>query len=256
MASRRYNILASTDYGTMIINRFDAAVSFNLSINGSWDRIAVQVLQQIARALIRQRKRIVAVDVGANLGAISVPLARVLEDNGVVHAFEPQRLIYYMLCGNVAIASLENVYCHRLAVSEQPGGQIELPTYRLDKIVNIGAYQLEKTEDTDFDGVATGSAEQVDVVSLDSFGLERLDLLKIDVEGMELKVLEGAAKLIEQYRPAILFEALKGQQDPLKQFFWQRDYRLYDYLHNTLAVPRGLFTFSDDIKEIPHVPAA
>jgi FkbM family methyltransferase len=250
MASRRYNVISSTDYGPMIINRFDAAVSFNLSINGSWDKVAVQVLQQLARALIRQRKRIVCVDVGANLGALAVPLARSLDEQGVVHAFEPQRLIYYMLCGNVAIASLENVYCHRLAVSDRPGGPIELPVYRLDKIVNIGAYQLEKTEDTDFDGVTTGDNETVDVVSLDSFGLERLDLLKIDVEGMELKVLEGASRLIADYRPAILFEALKGHQDPLKQYFWQRDYRLYDYLHNTLAVPRGLFTFSDEIKEI------
>ena len=250
MPNRRYNVLTSSDFGTMIVNRFDAAVSFNLSINGTWDKVAVQVLQQLARALVRQRKRIVAVDVGANLGALAVPLGRVLEDHGVVHAFEPQRLVYYMLCGNVAIASLENVYCHRLAVSDRPGGSIELPTYRLDKIVNIGAYQLERTEDTDFDGVATGGNEQVDVISLDSFGLERLDLLKIDVEGMELKVLQGAARLIDEHRPAILFEALKGQQDPLKQFFWQRDYRLYDYLHNTLAVPRGLFQFSDEIKEI------
>ena len=106
MAHRRYNVLTSSDYGTMIVNRFDAAVSFNLSINGSWDRVAVGVLQELVRGLTASRKGdLVAVDVGANLGALAVPLGRALEGRGVVHAFEPQRLIYYMLCGNVAIAS-------------------------------------------------------------------------------------------------------------------------------------------------------
>ena len=250
MAHRRYNVLTSSDYGTMIVNRFDAAVSFNLSINGSWDRVAVGVLQELVRALTASRKGdLVAVDVGANLGALAVPLGRALEGRGVVHAFEPQRLIYYMLCGNVAIASLENVYCHRTAVSDQPG-KCNLPSYRLDKIVNIGAFQLDKTADTDFNGVATGTVETADVLTLDSFGLGRLDLLKIDVEGMELKVLEGARRLIDAYKPAVLFEALKGEQDPLKQFFWTRGYRLFDYAHNTVAMPPDGLQIRAAVKEI------
>jgi FkbM family methyltransferase len=250
MANRRYNVLTSTDYGTMIVNRFDAAVSFNLSINGSWDRVAVGVLQELVRGLAASRKgNLVAVDVGANLGALAVPLGRALESRGVVHAFEPQRLIYYMLCGNVAISSLENVYCHRMAVSDQPG-QCSLPSYRLDKIVNIGAYQLEKTEDTDFNGVVTSTVETAEIVTLDSFGLDRLDLLKVDVEGMEFKVLEGARQLIDAHKPAVLFEALKGEQDPLKQFFWTRGYRLFDYAHNTVAMPPDGIEIRAAVKEI------
>ena len=250
MASRRYNVLASTDYGTMIVNRFDAAVSFNLSINGSWDRIAVSVLQELVRGLVASRKtNLVAVDVGANLGALAVPLGRAMEKTGVVHAFEPQRLIYYMLCGNVAISSLENVFCHRLAVSDE-AGRLSLPGYRLDKIVNIGAYQLEKTSDTDFNGVGNGTVEAAEVVTLDTFGLDRLDLLKIDVEGMELKVLHGARRLIDKYKPCVLFEALKGEQVPLKQFFWTRGYRLFDYAHNTVAMPPDGIEIRAAVKEI------
>src|SRR5262249_31004038 len=153
--------------------------------------LGVRLLCELARSMTKALERpLVTVDVGANLGAITVPLARALGDNGIVHAFEPQRLVYYMLCGNVALASLENVHCHRLARGDQPG-RCDLPAYRLDKIVNIGAYQLEKTGDTDFDGVVEGATETVEAVTLDSFGLEMLDILKIDVEGMELKVLQG-----------------------------------------------------------------
>ena len=250
MANRRYNIITSTDFGAMIVNRFDAAVSFNLSINGSWDRVAVQLLQELARGLIRARKGpLVAVDVGANLGALAVPLARALEDNGVLHAFEPQRLIYYMLCGNVALSSLENLHCHRLAVSDAPG-TIEMPHYRLDRIVNIGAYQIDKTADTDFNGVTSGGPDKVPVVTLDTFGFDRLDILKIDVEGMELKVLHGAEKLIDKHRPAVLCEILKGDQDPLKRFFWDRGYRLFDYGDNKLALPDGKFRFEAKVPEL------
>jgi|KBSSwiStaDraftv2_1062776.scaffolds.fasta_scaffold51869_2 FkbM family methyltransferase len=251
MATRHYNILTPTEFGTMIVNRFDAAVSFNLSTNGSWDRVAVQMLSEVVRALYRANKNrsLVAADVGANLGAIAVPLGRALEDRGVLHAFEPQRLIYYMLCGNVAVNSLENVFCHRLAVSDQPG-TIEIPRYRLDKVVNIGAYQLEHTSDTDFDGIVDGPPEKVDVVTLDSFGLDRLDVLKIDVEGMELKVLQGARQLIDRHQPVVLCEILKGPQDPLKDFFFSRGYRLFDYGDNKLALPRDRFRFDTAVPEI------
>lgn len=250
MAIRRYNVLTPTDFGTMIVNRFDAAVSFNLSINGSWDRVACEILTELARALWDAQKRpVVAVDVGANLGALTVPLGRALGDHGIVHAFEPQRLIYYMLCGNVALASLENVHCHRLAVSDQVS-RIELTQYRLDKIVNIGAYQLEKTGDTDFDGLDTGTRESVDAITLDGFGLDQVDILKIDVEGMELKVLQGAQGLIDRCQPAVLCEILKGDQEPLKRFFWSRGYRLFDYGDNKLALPKDKFRYTAAVKEI------
>jgi len=87
-------------------------------------------------------------------------------------------------------------------------------------------------------------------VSLDRFGLPRLDLLKIDVEGMEPRVLQGSAGLLEQYRPAVLFEAWNGPSDELKQFFWQRDFRLFGYGEDTLALPRSRFAFLPKAPEL------
>ena len=56
------------------------------------------------------------IDIGGNNGNFAIDFAHMVGDNGKVHSFEPQRLIYYQLCGNVFINGLDNVYCHNLAV--------------------------------------------------------------------------------------------------------------------------------------------
>jgi hypothetical protein len=56
----------------------------------------------------------------------------------------------------------------------------------------------------------------VRMVNLDSFNFPRLDVVKIDVEGMELEVLEGGAKCISENHPIMLIEALKTDQNALR----------------------------------------
>ena len=61
-------------------------------------------------------------------------------------------------------------------------------------------------------------------ISLDAFNLPRLDLVKIDVEGMELEALAGAAKSIQAHRPMMLIEALKVDAGKLRTWLEEQGY--------------------------------
>lgn len=79
----------------------------------------------------------------------------------------------------------------------------------------------------------------VPMVHLDSLNLPRLDLLKIDVEGMELEVLEGAAKCISEYRPIMYVEILKTDAHVLQARLESFGYVVYPAGMNAIAFHKG-----------------
>ena len=66
----------------------------------------------------------IVLDVGANIGTHTVAVAKKVTDRSVVVAFEPQRLTYQVLCGNVALNALTNVLCQNVVVSDEPGSML------------------------------------------------------------------------------------------------------------------------------------
>ena len=215
-------ITASTDHGTMIVNRFDQHVvgpnmaygaGFQLLDKASYDPDEVALLLN----MLDLRRRyygdgVVAVDCGANLGVHTVEWAKHMTGWGVVLAFEAQERIYYALAGNVAINNCFNARVINAAVTSQPGTmKIPKPDYLTNS--SFGSLELKKRENTEFIGQPIDYSEdkmvEVRAVNLDSFNFPRLDLLKIDVEGMELDVLAGGAKCIGDKHPILLVEALK-----------------------------------------------
>ncbi len=131
------------------------------------------------------RPGMTAVEVGANIGAHTVHIARCVGPQGRVLAFEPQRGVFQLLCANLALNGLEQVEPHWAAVG-RAAGSITVP-------------RLDSRKPMNFGGLALGAAERgelVRLVTLDSFDLPACHLLKIDVEGMEAEVVAGAGATI------------------------------------------------------------
>lgn len=173
-------------------------------------------------------------DAGANIGLVAIPLAHLMrERKGRVVAFEVQRMIYYALCGAAALNDLDNLVAIQAGLGDEMG-EIAMPPVDYGAPQDFGQLSLVNA------AKAQAGAETVDVVTIDSLDLERLDFLKIDVEGMELQVLRGGHETIAKFRPWCWIEYWLIGADKIKDAFdAYPDYDFYvmDNL-NILCAPR------------------
>ncbi len=178
-----------TRHGVMSYLTTDEHVGRSLDRYGEWAEAEVELLNLFLT------HGDVVVDVGANVGTHTVPLARRVGPTGAVLAFEPQRFVHQLLCANVALNALTWVRTFHAAVGARPGAVV-VPDIDYAAPGNFGGLSLG----------AWKEGETVPQLTLDGFGLARLTLLKIDVEGMEAQVLAGAADLLARCHPVVYFE--------------------------------------------------
>jgi len=173
----------------------------------------------------------VIVDVGANAGFVCVPLANaVREKGGQVLAYEVQRMMFNALCGTVALNDLDNLRVFNQGMGAE-AGQLKVPVQNYSKPQDFGMVSLVNQDQIQ-------AHEIVQIITLDSVPLQRLDFLKIDVEGMELEVLAGGKQAIARHRPWCWIEYWMIDSKALKDFFAPLEYTLYrmDKL-NVLCAP-------------------
>ncbi|MCO6416055.1 FkbM family methyltransferase [Siccirubricoccus sp. KC 17139] len=165
-----------------------------------------------------------AVDVGANIGIYTLFLSRYLGPSGHVFAFEPSEISYPELVENLTRNQVTNVTASRLALSDRAG------TAALFQI-NGSPVNFSLAEEAHTD------TETVSVTMLDAFLQEpptRLSFMKIDVEGFEYRVLQGARNTLERHRPTVMFEVSDSamarantDRAALENFFRRLGYRLF-----------------------------
>lgn len=143
----------------------------------------------------------VCLDVGAQMGYLSLAMATAADRRTVVHAFEPESNNAARLRENVALNSLNNITLHQTAVSTVDGS---LKLY-LSNDRNAGTHSTVYIE-------SNVSSEFVEIpsVTLESFAREKrfssIDLIKIDVEGAEIDVINGALTVLKQHKPLVIME--------------------------------------------------
>jgi len=172
----------------------------------------------------------VTVDAGANIGLVAVPVAQAVRPrSGRVYAFEAQRMMFNALCGTTALNDLDNLFPRNQALGASSGVlHFDEPDYGTPQ--DFGLFSLV--------GQDPSKASHVEMISIGSLGLPRLDLLKIDVEGMEVQVLKGARSTIERCEPVCWIEYWKTGREQIQSAFSGLDYRFYlmDKL-NMLCLP-------------------
>jgi FkbM family methyltransferase len=193
-------VLLGTRWGHMIALTCDPYQSGSLCMYGEWARAECDLLCSCLRP------GDTALDVGANIGTMTVAMAKRVGPAGAVFAFEPQRLAFMCLCGNVALThTLAQTRCFNVAVSDnnQP---VQVPVVPLGKPFNVGGVRIG---DPAYDAAVQLPREEVPCITLDELSLPRVDLMKLDVECMESKVLAGASDTVARCRPIIFAEALE-----------------------------------------------
>jgi FkbM family methyltransferase len=196
----------------------------------------------IAKQLLTSRKEnygagVVAIDCGANLGVHTIEWARLMSDWGRVIAVEAQERIFYALAGNIAMNNCFNARAIWAAIGDKTGSiGVPIPNYFMPS--NFGGVEIKKRATPEFIGQEINYAETQDtrLMTIDEMSLERLDFVKMDIEGMEMDALSGAVDSIEKFMPQLMIEKIKSNVAELIDFLKARDYQIFNMGINILAV--------------------
>jgi FkbM family methyltransferase len=196
-------------HGIMVWPKTDAVIGHALDRYGEFAEGENRVMARYLKA------GDVSVDIGANVGTCTLPMSRAVGANGQVLAFEPQPVVAHCLATSLILNEISNVRVLNLAVSRR-ACIARMNFNSAGDAANFGATAL------------SNEGDPVPTVALDDLKFNRLSFIKIDVEGHEWDVFQGAEQTIKSCRPVIYFEAkrLPGTVSSL-EFVLQRGYRCY-----------------------------
>jgi FkbM family methyltransferase len=202
-------------------------------------------------------------DIGANEGIYSVFAARRVGAEGTVWAFEPSRRELDRLRCNLELNGLK-VRVFPLALADSAGrADLRVAGYEHEGQNTLGAFA--------YAGVEAARTEPVDLMRLDDVveqnPLRRLDAIKVDVEGAELRLFQGATATLMRFRPVLLFEAsdaalrLQGAScEALFDHLRTQQYDLYAFdRHSGLPAPATPGAHTENMIAVPagqSLPAA
>jgi FkbM family methyltransferase len=198
-------------HGLMSYLTSDSYVGQSLDLYGEWSEGEMDLLGQVVRP------GMVVLDVGANIGVHTVFLAKVTGPAGRVYSFEPQPTLFHVLCANLVLNQLTNVFAIHAALGAVPG-TVNVPNIGYTSRGNFGGIALDNRAD----------GEPMTATTLDALNLTQCDLIKIDVEGMECDVLRGGTMTLSRLKPILYVENDRAAKSAelIRRLFEFR-YRLY-----------------------------
>lgn len=208
-------VLVGGKRGALLANKYDRFIGREIITYGEFGEIQLEMFSQIIRP------GHTVLDVGANIGGYTLPFAQAVGPSGTVWAYEPQPVVFQNLCANLALNGLVNTRAFNAGCGAD-SGQIMVPPIRYDTQGNFGGVSLDMFKEH-------GEATPIPIYKLDEhFTGRRLDFMKIDVEGMELDVLQGAQELIRKFQPIIYAENdRKEKSEALLQFIFDSGYNAW-----------------------------
>ncbi len=161
------------------------------------------------------------IDVGANCGQYTLLAARAVGESGAVHSFEPVPGTFKILKENVELNHCRNVTLNQVALWHEATA------------LSLGGNQVETVGSGGFSaGLAANNPHvaRVKAIRFDDYvrerNLERIDLIKMDIEGAEPFMLEGARESIERFHPTFLMEV---NREALSRMNWTPE-RLWEWM--------------------------
>jgi len=235
--------LMNTNHGKLIVNKFDELSPFwgvgsQIMRRGYYDMPEINLTKRI---LLSCRKEygdgVVALDCGANIGVHSVEWGKLMSGWGIVHSFEAQTPIYYSLCGSLVLNSCFNVNAKNIALGKE-NGFIGVPNVNYFKNSSFGSIEIKKRDNTEWIGqeINYDDTYEITLTTIDSFNFKRVDLMKVDVEGMEEDVFEGSLDTIKRLKPVIFFEHSKSNKQLLETILFNEGYTIQYQGNNALAI--------------------
>jgi len=197
------NFEITTRHGRMILPYTQDHIARELINRGEYEWYVVEILQQ----LVKGHTTGIFLDIGTNLGTVTLPMARDFP-NMTVHSFEIQPFLISSLRTNLDLNKLTNVIIHEHGLGNKPDTiTINQPDYT--QAGNVGALSLNpKVQENSDIAVGHGDKITVKVVPLDTIDFDQpIRAIKLDVEGYEQFVIEGALETLKKHNyPPVVYE--------------------------------------------------
>jgi FkbM family methyltransferase len=175
------------------------------------------------------KKGDVCIDIGANLGYFTVPLSRIVGDEGKILSVEPVSTYREVLMQNVARFALQNVEILPFALGDEDEKNIKLGTLQVDGMVRHGMTGI--LQNNSQQAVIQHEAIMMKPTTLFK-GLTRLDFVKCDVEGFELFIIPEFLPIFEKFLPTLEIEmGSEESKQRIQQWMNVLEYKAY-YLEN------------------------
>ena len=190
----------------LVIDLRDYLVSRRLFLSGSFNRPVEDFLFK------NIKNGMTVVDAGANIGAYSIIMSKLVSENGKVIAFEPDKRNINLFKKSVKLNSCQNIKIHEALLSDKSGNK---------EIFLDNNYFGNSTIIRDAIPTKLFEKNIVPSISLDDVIIKeniKIDFMKVNIEGSELKFIEGAKATIEKYKPKILMEYFHDRLTKLNDF--------------------------------------
>jgi FkbM family methyltransferase len=241
-------VLVSTNHGTMLVNRHDYrlvdrtgyGVGYQILNSSSFDQDEVD----LALKLLTLRKQhfgdsVLAIDCGANIGVHTIEWSKHMHGWGEVIAVEAQERIFYALAGNISINNCFNAKAIWGAIGST-AGTIHVPSPDYFEPASFGSLEIRKKDSTEFIGqdisYEVAASIETRMLAIDDLQLPRIDLIKMDIEGMEMEALQGARQSLARCRPQLIVERLKSNEQELTRLLEGIGYKCFPLGINILAI--------------------
>jgi FkbM family methyltransferase len=200
-------------YGEMVFHHTDQWLGRSLDLYGEWSESEVELFRQVVKP------GDVVIEAGANVGALTIPLANIVGDTGRVHAFEPQQDNFDCLAWNVLPLRNVTLWPTALAAGKY---RISYAAVDPDKVCNLGSTELSTHR------AILPTRSDITATIDELFPFASVSFIKADVEGMELEILQGAAATVNRCRPILYIEDDRKQNSAaLRAWLISHGYRLY-----------------------------
>lgn len=225
--------------------RYDTALTRKMYYENEWWEI---FMLSYFKKYYRPHSNVI--DIGGNVGTHSLLLSEVISPQSKVYVFEP---VY----ADIIQMNVDQNHLQKQIVvyNEGVGNKneiIQVPVYDRDCAINFGRFSL-KSNDTilvptsNYFKKCKKTLTNIPIVTLDSKNFTDISIIKIDVEGMELQVLEGAIETIRREKPVIFMEIWKRKKKETLSFpIFQK---LIKELHYKLIYIKGYY--DDDYLLVP-----
>jgi FkbM family methyltransferase len=196
----------------------------------------------------------IVLDIGAHLGVFAVIAAKYVKEKGKVYAFEPTSGTYNLLKKTIQFNKVENIISPR---NEAVGKKIGKAHFYISQIEGDNSNSLiSYVNDREI------QSEEIDVVSVDSFveqwDLQKVNFIKIDAEGAEFDVIQGAIKTFHKHRPSCILSIhpnpILSKGDKLEDIYDFITELNYSILYNNKVIAKDEFCINKELIDLHLLP--